>query len=246
MKPLIEAGITGVYIVHAKKGYEIHEKRIVDLFAKMDLPFEFVTDGDVSNFTEELISNRFCSEINEILSKGVLSCTLNHMFCYEKMIANNDKYALVFENDPFFLGDFMQDIIRIAKEADKLEPGFIISLENTTLEFPKGKLVKKDKLLYEAQRGRCAGAYLLDLRAAKIMINDLKANKCFHVIDWWHNNMIDRGVVRMYWAHPALTEQGSHNGRMSSTISSKKKNLIRRVKWILQKKYKTALYKYIK
>jgi diketogulonate reductase-like aldo/keto reductase len=52
-------------------------------------------------------------------------------------------------------------------------------------------------------------------------LEDLKTNKCGYVIDWWHNDLIKRNVIKMYWAYPALTEQGSHNGLLNSTISSK-------------------------
>ena len=125
---LQEVGIEGIYIVHARMGYEIHEQRINDIFSKLNLDYEFVTDGDVSNFTPELLKKYFCNEIESVLSKGVLSCTLNHIMCYEKIVRNKNKYALVFENDPFFLGDFVKKIKRIAIEANSLEPDFIISL----------------------------------------------------------------------------------------------------------------------
>jgi glycosyl transferase family 25 len=50
--------------------------------------------------------------------------------------------------------------------------------------------------------------------------------------------MIDRGVVKMFWAHPPLVEQGSHNGLLNSTISSKQKSLLRQGQWKAQKIYK--------
>ena len=231
-------GIEGVYIVHAMKGYELHEARIKILFEKHGLPYEFITDGDPSTFTPDLINKYFRSDIRYLMPDGIVSCTLNHMLSYQKILAARNKYALVFENDPFFLGDFVKMIEAVAKEADTLPPGFIISLENTTLEFPPLKDRRKGKLLYQAIRGRCAGAYLIDLRAAERILNDLKETKCEQVIDWWHNSMVQKGIVRMYWAHPPLVEQGSHNGLMSSTISTKRKNVVRRISWLLQKSYK--------
>ncbi|MEO8852888.1 MAG: glycosyltransferase family 25 protein [Ginsengibacter sp.] len=243
---LKEVGIEGIYIVHALQGYEVHEERMNEIFGKMNLDYEFVTDGDVSHFTPALLEKYFCPEIDTKLSKGIISCTLNHILSYEKMVANNNKYALVFENDPFFLGDFLKKITRVAKEADTLPPGFIISLENTTLRFPYFRKVKKGKYLYDAEYGRAAGAYLIDLKAAKDILAHLKTHKCCQVIDWWHNTLIKEKVVKMYWAHPAFVEQGSHNGLMSSTISSKNKSYGRRLRWNAQKFYKMYIYRWFK
>ncbi len=83
-----------------------------------------------------------------------------------------------------------------------------------------------------------AGAYIIDLKGAEQILNDLEQNKCHIAIDWWHNSMIKRGVVKMYWAHPAFVEQGSHNGHLSATISSKPGNTKRKISWFLQKNYK--------
>ncbi len=243
---LKDVGIEGIYIVHTKKGYEIHEQRINEIFGKLNLDFEFVTDGDISNFTPELLQKYFCNKIETELSKGVLSCTLNHIFCYEKMVKNNNKYALIFENDPFFLGDFLSKIKRVAKEAEFLDHGFIISLENTTLRFPSFGSIRKGKYLYEASFGRAAGAYLIDLKAAKDILENLKIKKCCQVIDWWHNTLINDKIIKMYWAHPAFVEQGSHNGLMSSTISSKNKSYGRRLRWNAQKFYKMYIYRWFK
>jgi glycosyl transferase, family 25 len=239
-------GIDGIYIIHAKKGYEMHEKRARQLFEKNDLEFEFVTDGDPSCFTDELLNKYFSDDIGQILKEGILSCTLNHILSYEKMVKHNNRYALVFENDPFFIGDFTKQIEKIAKEADSLPPGFIISLENTTLEFPRFKDLKPGRLLYPARAGRCAGAYLIDLEGAKKILEDLKTTKCKQVIDWWHNAMIDRGVIKMYWTHPPITEQGSHNGLLSSTISTQSKSVRRRISWLAQKYYKTYITHWFK
>jgi glycosyl transferase family 25 len=243
---LKDFGIEGIYIVHAKKGYEIHEERINEIFSKLNLEYEFVTEGDISNFNQELLQKYFCKEIESTLSKGVLSCTLNHILSYEKIVKRNNKFALVFENDPFFLGDFLKNSKRVAIEANTLEPGFIISLENTTLKFPDFRKVKKGKYLYEATFGRAAGAYLIDLKAAKDILENLKTEKCCQVIDWWHNTLIDKKIIKMYWAHPAFVEQGSHNGKLSSTISSKNKSTARRWRWKAQKFYKMYIYRWFK
>lgn len=228
----------GVFVIHALKGYEYHEKRIVELFSNNNINYEFVTEGDPSLFSQDILDKYFVGNIKEILSKGILSCTLNHIYAYERIVERNLSYALVFENDLCFLGDFVVQLRKYASEIENLEKGFIVSLENSALKFPSYWQTKKDKVLYRAKAGRMAGAYIIDLEGAKNILDDLVKNKCENVIDWWHNSLINRGVIRMYWAHPPITEQGSHNGRMSSALSNKGNSMKRRIAWTVQKAYK--------
>ncbi len=129
---------------------------------------------------------------------------------------------------------------------DNLEKGFIISIENTSLRYPSYWATKRGKHLYGATHGRCAGAYLIDFEGAKKILDDVRTNKCPMVIDWYHNCLIRDGVIKMYWAHPPLVEQGSHNGKLSSTISSKTSSFQRQVKWVLQKAIKPFFKRFVK
>jgi len=237
---LKKSGIDGIYVIHAKTGYELHENRIKALFKENNLNFEFVTDGDPSLFTKELLAKYFTDDMLSRWSDGIISCTLNHIKAYERIVKNNNSYAIVFENDPFFLENFSENIKTIVNEIKDLEKGFIISLENTTLRFPSFWAIKKGKHLYRAKTGRCAGAYIIDLEGAKRILSDVQTNKCPTVIDWWQNILITNHVFKMYWAHPCLVEQGSHNGQLNSTISTKPNSKVRRFKWLAQKFYKSS------
>jgi glycosyl transferase, family 25 len=228
----------GIYVIHALKGYEFHEKRIKDLFAKNNLSFQFVTEGDPNYFRKDILEKYFTDDIHEVLTDGVLSCTLNHIIAYEKIVQKKQSYAIVMENDPCFLGDIYQNLLELKDELNVLDKGFIISLENSTLRFPSYWQIKKNKSLYQANRGRMAGAYLIDFEAAQNILNDLKINKCHTVIDWWHNSLFERQIVKSFWVHPPIIEQCSHNGQLNSTISTKPKSIGRQLKWNIQKIYK--------
>ncbi len=84
-----------------------------------------------------------------------------------------------------------------------------------------------------------AGAYLIDLEGVNKILDNLKIFKCQTVIDWWHNSLIENDVIDLYWMHPTLVEQGSHNGFLNSTISSKPKSVRRRLSWQIQKIFKS-------
>lgn len=228
----------GIYVIHAKQGYETHEKRLKKLFTAYNLEYELITDGDTSLFSTLNLEDYFTPEFISRIRPGTLSCTLNHIFAFSRVITNKNKYALIFENDPFFIGNFLKKISRVLKESESLEPKFIISLENTTQKFPSFWDTKRGKVLYQASGSRCAGAYLIDYAGAQAALNSLQTEKCNNVIDWWQNRLIERRILKMYWAHPVLVEQGSHNGLLCSSISSKQKSIQRRIVWNLQKIYK--------
>jgi glycosyl transferase family 25 len=240
--------IGGIYIVHGIKGYEAREQPIKDLLQRQHgLDFEFVTESDNQAENDAWINTYFREDIREILPRGGMYCTLVHLLIYEKIVRNDNKLAIIFENDVCFIEpNFVEKIRLIAKEAGELEEGFIISLENSTLNFPSWRKIQKGKYLYKESKGRCAGAYLIDKKAAELMLNDAKTNKCSEVIDWWHNDLIRRGVLNMYWAHPPLTEQGSFNGKHSSSISIRSNGYIRRFRWLSQKFVKMYVTRWLR
>lgn len=231
-------GIDGIYIIHAKKGYEVHEERIRKLFDAYKFEYQFVTEGDPSLFDTIDLNSYFTSDFLNKMSKPTVSCTLNHLMCYEQIASNKNNLALVFEDDPIFLGDFVLKIEKIIKEVQFLPKGFIISLEGTTQKFPSYWQTKFRKHLYKAKGSRCAGAYLIDNTAVNNILQYLENNKCNLAIDWWQNLLIEKEIISMYWAHPPLVEQGSHNGLLSSTISTRQNSFGRRLKWKMQKFYK--------
>ena len=229
--------IGGIYVVHGIQGYEEREQILTDLLHRQyKLDFEFVTESKDQAENDVWLKKYFSEDIKEILPRGGMYCTLVHILIYEKILQNNDRFAIIFENDVCFIGsDFIEKIKLVSQEASQLEEGFLISLENSTLLFPSWKKVKKGKYLYEATKGRCAGAYMIDRKAAEIMLDYIKEQKCTEVIDWWHNTLVKQGVLKMYWAHPPLTEQGSFNGKLTSSISIRSNGYIRRFRWLSQK-----------
>lgn len=230
-----------IYVVHALQGYEIHERHVNELFKEYGLAFEFVTDGDISLFTDEILHKYFTQEFIDNPKKGTISLALNHILSYEKFLQTDYPFAIVFEDDPFFLRNFHKNLTKIIAEAKTLEPGFIISLENTSLKFPGFCQMKPKKHLYRARKGRMAGAYMIDRVGAESALRSLEKEKCFDGIDWWHNFLVENHVLKMYWAQPAISEQGSHNGLLQGNISTRSKSKKRRYNWLLQKFYKSYI-----
>jgi glycosyl transferase, family 25 len=247
MMETAKLNIDKIYVVHGITGYEDRERRLIDLLGKQyKLNYEFVTESHHPDENDLLIKKYFIPEIKTTLSKGAIYCTLVHFLIYERFLSSDSQYAILFENDVCFLGSFTEKIPLIIKEASHLKEGFIISLENSTLRFPSWRVTKKGKFLYEATQGRCAGGYLIDRTAAQIMLDELMKNKCAAVIDWWHNQLLDKKLLTMYWAHPPLIEQGSFNGTLASSISKRNDGGIRRIRWSIQKFFKMYVVRFLK
>jgi glycosyl transferase family 25 len=233
-----EIGIEGVYVVHGLEGYEHHRIHIEKLFAEQGLEYEFQTSGALKFYTETQLSDFFSEEFFRHNSRGATACGLNHLLIYEKVVERKNRYALVFEDDVFFLTDVQKFLLETADELHALPPGFILSLENTSLTFPDFSRLKRGKRIYEANRGRMAGAYLIDAKAAQIMLDYWKKNKCGAPIDLWHNQLCEAGLLKIYWLHPPIAEQGSHNGLLSGGKATKEQTFKRRLRWLAQKWYK--------
>ncbi len=238
--------VSPVYIIHGIAGYEDREDKLKRDLSSLNMEFEFVTEFNEQGKNDELIAKYFREDPLEPLTKGKLYCTLVHILAYEKIVARQQKYALIFENDVCFLKNFSKNLEKVLAEAEALEGGFLISLENSTLRFPSWRKIKKGKMLYEAAFGRCAGAYLIDLTAAKNILGSVRKKGFSKVIDWWHNELAEAGVIKLYWAHPPLTEQGSFNGQLSSSIAVRNKGNLRYLRWRLQKFVKMYLTRWFR
>lgn len=241
------AGIDNIYVVHGIKGYEHREHLLQTLLReKNGLDYKLITEFENDSINQELVDKYFSDDAKTNLTKGQLMCTLVHILIYEKIVENRDQVAIIFENDVLFIHEFQSGIKRVINEARQLPKGWIISLENSTLKFPSVWETRKNKYVYAAPTGRCAGAYMVDYDAAKNILNELETNKCNEVIDLWHNILLKKNTFKMYWAHPPLTEQASSNGFIDSSLSTNRKGLKRYVQWEIQKFYKMYIVRLFK
>ena len=230
-----------VYVVHALHGYEFHGERVEREFAQQGIAFEWATEGDVSKMTDAILDRHFTPELQRSHKRGYLSCYLNHLLLYAQVVESGAEYAVIFEDDPCFLQPFYPALETLEAELRSLPPGVILSLENSTLRFPSFWQTKRGKRIYRASSGRCTGAYLIDQHAAQVMAEAIDAEPCDRPIGHWHNQLTDQGRLRTYWAHPPLIEQGSHNGLLTSTISTQARSWPRRISWLAQRAMQSSL-----
>ena len=229
------------YVVHVKSAYEREEYIRAEL-PNEGLDVEFVLEGDIPDLDIESLSEYFEGEMLDL--KPIVSCTYKHFKIAERMVRDNVELALVLEDDMIFYTGWMNKLDEIIREAQSRKLSrFLISLEDSSLKYPKGSERSRDKLLYRKDFGRNTGAYLIDLEFARATSEYLKHAKCSSPIGLHQNSMCQSGVFEFYWAHPPITVQGTATGLFATTVSKNRAGVLARINWFLQRTYKQILYR---
>lgn len=233
-----------VYVVHVSTD-TAREQHMKKELGKFNIPFEFMLKGDINDLTRDLVDDYFTGEQMTGDFCAEQSCALKHIYIYEKMLQDGVNDALIFEDDVFLKSEFVEVFNKCLDEfrslpQEKQYKG-LINFEESTLRYvPKDRL-EEGKVLYEMDRSRCAGAYYLNANLAMEIAADVQKRKCDKPLDWYHNTLIERIDLQHYWCHPAIVEQGSHNGRMQSTIDNKKYGPTRQITWKISRWYKQKI-----
>lgn len=225
-----------VYVIHVR-GNAAREAYIRGELGKHGLDFEFMLDANLGDIDQRTLDAYFVGEMHQY--SPAMSCTLKHLRVYERMVREGVPFGLIFEDDIALSDNFnavfaqsLQEIVGRGLE------NVVVSYESTGFKYVNRSERKAGMLLYRQRHGRCAGAYLVDLAAARTMVEYVAAERCHVPIDWLHNAYADRALLSIYWCEPAIAEQLSHNGAFQSLIDSKGVGLWRRVSFALQRWYK--------
>jgi glycosyl transferase, family 25 len=226
------------YVIHVR-GNKERENYIRNELKKFNIEFEFILEGNMDNMTGADLDKYFKDDFKTVSPRT--SCTIKHFYAYERMVENNIPVALVFEDDIELFSSFPEVFDTSLKEAAELHESFVISYESSTQDFIRKSEEIPGKVLYHKPVGRCAGAYLIDLTAAKRILEEGIKNKSNVCMDWFHNEVSDKGLIKIYWCHPAIAEQQSHNGKIRSLLDEKKQGHYYRLKYLIQKTYKQKI-----
>jgi len=232
-----------VYVVHVKTGYQERREHISRELSGRGIQFRFMLDGDIPDIEPSHLDIYFEGPMHLVSPSS--SCALKHFLIYEEIVAQDIPLTLVLEDDavlaPEFNAVFNESMAELRKLHGGPDKGTIVSYENSTLRFvPQSRLCDKTRL-YAADRGRCAGAYVVTRAAAAAILKEAKSKKCSLPVDLYHNELIRQGLIQIFWCHPPIVEQGSHSGLFASGIDGKKSGLLRKLSWGLQKFYKRAV-----
>ena len=232
------------------KTFVIHPDRLKErgehidrMMKSLGMDYEFVNEGHDDNHIQALL-DQYMRDGREQLHRRIprALCTVSHFLAYERIVTDGLEGALVMEDDIALDTDFVARFEQSLKEyrehyADK---NIFISYEDSSLRFvPRSQRVK-GQMLYPAKRGRMAGCYFINYKAAKAILEQLKVERCDRAIDWYHNCLIDKGVLECLWCQPTIATQGTFSGAFASSLVNDGRFV--RLRWLFKKNYKKLLY----
>lgn len=224
-----------VYVVHVRENNAERKAYITQHLESFGMNAQFMLEGDMIDLDDALLDKYFRGDFKKVSPEA--SCTTKHFNIAQRIADGDAPYALVLEDDIKLDKHFPQLYNQILDELENrpeiFDGNFLISLENNNRFVPKSEEVE-NQMLYPRKHGRLAGAYILGKKAAQAMMKEVLANKCHKVSDHYHNYLSEQGLISIYWSHPTMAEQGSHNGKMASLIDDKKTGWFRQIVWRIQ------------
>ena len=85
-----------------------------------------------------------------------------------------------------------------------------------------------------------AGCYYINDVAAKAIQEQLSMERCDEPIDWYHNTLINKGILECLWCQPTIATQGTFSGAFVSSLNNDGPFV--RLRWLFKKNYKKLLY----
>ncbi|HAA00484.1 MAG TPA: lipooligosaccharide biosynthesis protein LpsA [Flavobacteriales bacterium] len=222
-----------IYILHVRQGYEDRERFMKQQLDSFTMPFNWILEHDLPDLKEEQIRRMFTGEMYGI--RPEVSCAMKHIEAWKRIATSDEKGGLILEDDMLLNKEFPVWMNKFLSEMDaknQFSDPMLVSLENSTLMFVPRSERKEGQFLYKADRLRCAGAYYLTREGAGFLLNELQKGPVEKPIDWW---MGERKDLIIYWSHPTIAEQGSHNGMFASSLDHKPKGIIRRIGFTVQR-----------
>lgn len=227
------------FIIHATHltEREAHIRKQLDAFG---MDYEFVTSYDKEQLTDEVKAEWFCRDIH--LRPSEMSCAMKHVQACREIVERELQGALILEDDIVLHKDFKDVLCKSLRELGRLSEGaYLLSYEDSTLQFVPRSAREKGKILYEGSSIRCLGAYYLTRLGAKAVLEALSKRKIDCPIDFFYQGLLNENALKTLWCHPCTATQGSCMGLFASSLRQRKHRLMQE-RWFVKLWYKQLLY----
>ncbi|RUW72481.1 MULTISPECIES: glycosyltransferase family 25 protein [unclassified Mesorhizobium] len=221
-------------ICHVKIGYEERELHIRSEFAHRGVPVHWYLDHDVADLSAE--------DRQAALKPAQVSLARKHIGIWREFLNTDLPYCLVFEDDVFLARNF---VARLEDALQELAAGrqAVVYLGNGGNYYtPRSKLTK-GRSLYPANHSRCTDSYILTRSAAQARCNWFDRNELNLPIDIAVNDCDKATGTDILWFERPIVEQGTHNGRFTTSIEGGKQRPLwwKRIEW-RWKKYRRQFF----
>lgn len=210
----LPAGLDAIFVIHASSFVE-RRQFIEAQMQALGLPFEFVLDFDIPAIPEKLRQAVFR---DDSLSPAQQSCALKHWQAHKRIAERKLSRALVLEDDVILSEAFLPALTGLMPEELALGDPHVTFLGCGGHYYVPHEQIRAGQWLYPRNQGKFADSYILSLATAQRRLDWIEANGVTKPIDHTFEH-IDRVLgTPMFWLEPPVVEQGSHNGKFSSTL----------------------------
>ena len=207
-------GLDAIFVIHATRFVE--RRRFIEAqMQALGLPFEFVLDFDIPDIPQALRARLFRGDG---LSPAQQSCALKHWQAHQLILQRNLSRALILEDDVILSKEFWPALKGLMHEELALGDPHVTFLGCGGHYYVPHEHIRAGQWLYPRNQGKFADSYIVSQSTAKKRLDWIDHNGITLPIDHTFEH-IDRTLATpMFWLEPPVVEQGSHNGKFSSTL----------------------------
>ena len=199
---------------------------------------EWITERDVADYdletmydaSTERFQRRMSTPFGKLkygeykpLERNVIEVTAQHIEGYRRIWQRGLPHAVILEDDVVFARGF---VTRLGRYLQQLPDDFDVlyfgegrghlHVERTRRERLLGKLYRKNVFRRENYQSRYADSYLISHGAAARLAREMATFQL--PIDWELNYVQTKLEMKVYWAEPTLSRQGSASGMFRSGL----------------------------
>ncbi|KKB47564.1 MULTISPECIES: glycosyltransferase family 25 protein [Parabacteroides] len=209
------------YVINLPKDTErrIYITKEISKIAYLDIEFVDAVDG--RELGKEKLSENFDFKKSKNyqsydLLLGEVGCTLSHLECYKKLLASDQEFALIVEDDiGFKWNEPYDDILKISARYIRSKKPLVL-LNFAFFDYMgKGISVKDNYKIYKTYKAASATIYFINRQAANMIVS---AGPPFWVADDW--SLFRRKGIRIDALYPSFVY---HNDNSCSSIGSERK-----------------------
>jgi len=207
--------------------------------ARFGLSAELVHEWDVEDITASIESRYFNPGD---LSPGQKSCCMKHVTALQRIVARDERYALVLEDDIVLLDGFVEGLAAAMSEAASHPQPHVIFIGCGGNFYTPRSLRKQGQKLYPSNRGRFADSYIIGHDAARLRLEWIERHRISKPIDNQFE-VIDRETgILMLWLEDPVVEQGSKIGLFTTALEPARPNWLQRVLFKLERFRRKYVY----
>jgi GR25 family glycosyltransferase involved in LPS biosynthesis len=168
----------------------------------------------------------------KVCPRTIIGCAMAHMRAWTSVLKNNDDYALIVEDDVYFVPDFKDKIgivlQHVPRDFDMLYLGCFGCTTNvnllTMIYNTMGYANVADKIEtinpYITSPGTVMGAhaYIVSKKGARILLDNLQG-RIHNWFTWCLQDLHHRGIIKRYATNPRLAFQTSTDTTVSANTS---------------------------